>query len=66
MPRSPVNACKRDMAAGKATFVSLLGVDGAKARARQLVAQAQDALAPYGSQADILRDAAQFVIARKA
>ena len=56
---------QKDAGAGKATFVSLLGVDGAKTRARDLVAQAQDALAPYGPQADILRDAAQFVIARK-
>ena len=56
----------KDAGAGKATFVSVLGVDGAKARARDLVAQAQDALAPFGPQADILRDAAQFVIARKA
>lgn len=57
---------QKDMAAGKATFVSLLGVDGAKARARQLIAQAQDALAPFGPRADILRHAAQFVISRKA
>lgn len=56
----------KDAGAGKATFVSVLGVDGAKARARDLVAQAQDALAPFGPQADILRHAAQFVIARKA
>ncbi|SUZ32176.1 Farnesyl diphosphate synthase [Roseibaca ekhonensis] len=57
---------QKDIAAGKATFVSLLGVEGAKTRARHLVAQAQDALAPYGARADILRQAAQFVIARKA
>lgn len=54
----------KDAKAGKATFVSLLGLDGAKARAASLVVEAQDALAPYGSQAQILRDAAQFVIAR--
>ncbi|CUX82999.1 MAG: farnesyl diphosphate synthase IspA [Roseibaca calidilacus] len=56
---------QKDEKAGKATFVSLLGIDGAKARARDLVAQAQDALAPYSADADILRQAAQFVIARK-
>ncbi|MBN2759070.1 MAG: polyprenyl synthetase family protein [Rhodobacteraceae bacterium] len=56
----------KDAEAGKATFVSLLGLEGAKVRARDLVAQAQSALAPYGDKADLLRDAAQFVIARKA
>lgn len=56
----------KDAEAGKATFVSLLGLEGAKARARDLVAQAQSALAPYGDKADLLREAAQFVIARKA
>ncbi|WFE75600.1 polyprenyl synthetase family protein [Roseinatronobacter sp. S2] len=56
---------QKDEAAGKATFVSLLGLDGAKARARDLVAQAQAALDPYGAQADVLRQAAQFVIARQ-
>jgi farnesyl diphosphate synthase len=55
----------KDMQAGKATFVSLLGLEGAKARARDLVAQAAAALDPYGPKADLLRDAAQFVIARQ-
>jgi farnesyl diphosphate synthase len=55
----------KDAQAGKATFVSLLGLDGAKARARDLVAAAQAALDPYGPKADLLRDAAQFVIARQ-
>lgn len=59
-------AVGKDAAAGKATFVSLLGVDGARARAGELVAQACDALAPYGPRAEILRDCARFVIDRKA
>ncbi|SHI73696.1 farnesyl diphosphate synthase [Palleronia salina] len=59
-------AVGKDAAAGKATFVSLLGVDGARARAGALVAQACDALAPYGPRAEILRDCARFVIDRKA
>ncbi|MGP9789763.1 polyprenyl synthetase family protein [Roseinatronobacter sp. NSM] len=56
---------QKDEAAGKATFVSLLGLGGARARARDLVAQAQAALDPYGAQADMLRQAAQFAIARQ-
>ncbi len=55
----------KDAEAGKATFVSLLGLEGAKARARALVAEAEAALAPYGPEAHLLRDAAQFVIARR-
>ncbi|MCC5992424.1 MAG: polyprenyl synthetase family protein [Rhodobacteraceae bacterium] len=56
---------QKDEGAGKATFVSLLGLDGARARARELVQQAEAALDPYGSKADLLRQAAQFAIARQ-
>ncbi|MFN3641940.1 MAG: polyprenyl synthetase family protein [Gemmobacter sp.] len=56
----------KDAAAGKATFVSLLGLDGARARAAALVAEAEAALAPYGARAGTLRDAARFVVARRA
>ena len=55
----------KDAGAGKATFVSLLGLDGARARAHDLIGQAEAALAPYGAAADSLRDAARFVIARE-
>ena len=55
---------KKDAEAGKATFVSHLGLDGAKGRARELVAEAIDALSLYSAQADYLRDAARFVISR--
>ncbi len=54
----------KDADAGKATFVSLLGLEGAKARAADLVSEAEAALAPYGDQAERLRDLARFVIAR--
>jgi farnesyl diphosphate synthase len=54
----------KDAGAGKATFVSLLGLDGARARAVALVDEAVVALAPYGGRTDTLRQAAQFVIAR--
>jgi farnesyl diphosphate synthase len=56
---------RKDAEAGKATFVSLLGLDGAKARARELVAEAEQALGPYGAAAETLREAARFVIARE-
>ena len=56
---------KKDAEAGKATFVSLLGLTGAQDRARALVADAIDALSLYDARADHLRDAARFVISRE-
>lgn len=54
----------KDAQAGKATFVSLLGLDGARARAAALVAEAEAALAPYGRSAQNLIAAARFSISR--
>ena len=54
----------KDASAGKATFVSLLGLEGAKARARALIVEAEAAIQVYGDDAAQLRAAAQFVIAR--
>ncbi len=58
-------ATGKDATAGKATFVSHLGLDGAKRRADELVQSACDALSDYGAEAESLRQAAAFVIARK-
>jgi farnesyl diphosphate synthase len=55
----------RDAEAGKATFVSILGLDGAKKQARALVEQASGHLEPFGEKADLLRQVAHFVIERK-
>ena len=55
----------KDAGAGKATFVSLLGLDGARARAGELVAQAESALSPYGAAAANLIAAARFAISRE-
>ncbi|WBL32731.1 polyprenyl synthetase family protein [Sinirhodobacter sp. HNIBRBA609] len=54
----------KDAQAGKATFVSLLGLEGAKSRAAALIDEAEAALAPYGAKAQNLREAARFVISR--
>ena len=56
----------KDAVAGKATMVSVLGEIGAKARLRQLVAEAEQALAPFGSGAAILVEGAKFVAERHA
>jgi farnesyl diphosphate synthase len=54
----------KDAGAGKATFVSLLGLDGAQAEARRRVAMGTDALSHYGEAAGNLHDLARFVIER--
>ncbi len=55
----------KDKADGKATFVSLLGLEGAQQEAEKRAAQAEAHLSPFGEAADPLRQAAQFVIQRK-
>nr|WP_254868491.1 farnesyl diphosphate synthase [Phaeobacter sp. HF9A] len=57
-------AVRKDAEAGKATFVSLLGLDHAKIRAQELVDLACEALTPYGMAGETLKDAARFVISR--
>ncbi|MSP68159.1 MAG: polyprenyl synthetase family protein [Alphaproteobacteria bacterium] len=59
-------AVQKDAAAGKATFVQVLGVDGARAEARACVASALEHLDLFGHKAEHLRWAAEFVIARRA
>lgn len=55
---------QKDNDAGKATFVSILGLDVAKAKAKTLVEEAQDVLTPYGDKAHALRAVARYVIER--
>jgi farnesyl diphosphate synthase len=56
----------KDQAAGKATFVSILGKERARAQADHLARQAAQHLDPFGEAADLLRQAAKFVVARRA
>ncbi len=58
-------AVGKDKDAGKATFVSLLGLDEAKSRANSLMESAISHLDTYGNAADTLRDTARFVISRQ-
>lgn len=58
-------AVGKDQGAGKATFVSLLGLDEAKSRAQNLMESAIAHLDVYGGAADTLRDTARFVISRQ-
>jgi farnesyl diphosphate synthase len=59
-------ATGKDAALGKGTFVSILGLDGAKARLKTLVAESEQALSSFGRDADVLKMAARFVAERKA
>ena len=57
-------AVGKDAAAGKETFVSLLGPDRAREQARMLVEQAVGHLAQHGKEADLLRALARYIIER--
>jgi farnesyl diphosphate synthase len=54
----------KDQAQGKATFATLLGVEGAQRQAEFLCSQAIDYLAPFGNEARILKLLARFVATR--
>ena len=54
----------KDASANKATFVSLMGVDGAKNKAQDLIDEACESIAVYGQRSDTLKQAAKFVISR--
>ena len=57
-------AVAKDASQGKATLVALLGTGEAKARLATLVAEAGQALAPFGPHAETLRQAARFIATR--
>ena len=55
----------KDAHAGKATFVSILGVERARAQALMLAEQAVAHLDLFEEKADLLRDVARFVVERR-
>ncbi|HKS85356.1 MAG TPA: farnesyl diphosphate synthase [Pseudolabrys sp.] len=59
-------AAGKDAAAGKATLVAILGVDGARIRLKELIEEANAALASFGAKAQTLRAAALFIAERRA
>jgi farnesyl diphosphate synthase len=65
-PATVGKATGKDAAAHKATLVGVLGPAAARQRLSALVAEAQNALEPFGSDADVLRAAARFVATRQA
>ena len=63
-PKELGKATNKDTKAGKATFVSQLGVERARSQAVILTDQAIKHLDIFGEKADLLRDLARFVIER--
>ncbi len=57
-------ALHKDAAAGKETFVSVMGVARAREQADALVDQAIGHLAGFGTEADLLRGIARFIVER--
>jgi farnesyl diphosphate synthase len=64
-PEQLGKATQKDRSAGKATFIDLLGLDGARAKAGLLVEEASASLARFGPTADTLREAARFIVERR-
>ena len=58
-------AVGKDADLGKATFVSILGLQGARDRAKLLGQQAKNHLEPWGASAQTLRDTVDFVLERQ-
>jgi len=56
----------QDAVAGKATFVSLLGIPAAREQAHDLAERAASHLTAFGERADRLKQLAQFVVSRQA
>ncbi|MHC1547595.1 polyprenyl synthetase family protein [Phyllobacterium sp. K27] len=58
-------ATGKDAAAGKATLVSIHGIEWTKRQLSGLVEQAQLLLEPFGEKAELLKEAARFIVERK-
>jgi geranylgeranyl diphosphate synthase type II len=56
----------KDRAAGKTTYVSVHGLETARAMANDLLAEALDAVAPLGPRASLLAGLARLIVARRA
>jgi farnesyl diphosphate synthase len=64
-PEQLGKATQKDKSAGKATFIDLLGLDGARLKARELVDEATACLDNFGPAAGTLREAARFIVERR-
>jgi farnesyl diphosphate synthase len=58
-------AVAKDAAAGKATLVSLMGLEAARAELARVEQAAIDAVEPFGARGEVLAEAARFVARRE-
>ncbi|MEO0465802.1 MAG: polyprenyl synthetase family protein [Pseudomonadota bacterium] len=58
-------AVRKDEGAGKANFVTLLGLEGARERVRLLAAQSREHLAIFRNRANVLLQSVDFVLGRE-
>ena len=65
-PQDTGKDTQKDTEAGKATFVSAMGKEAARSRAKMLVAQATRHLNVFEGRADMLKEMAEYVLARRA
>ncbi|WP_397585247.1 polyprenyl synthetase family protein [Sphingorhabdus sp.] len=63
-PELAGKALQKDADAGKGTFILLMGLERAKQQAEMLVAQANEHLSCYGSEANLLRAIANYITER--
>jgi geranylgeranyl diphosphate synthase type II len=56
----------KDEKVKKATYPALYGIEASRQKSRELVAAALEDIRNFGSEADVLRDIAQFVVSRTA
>jgi geranylgeranyl diphosphate synthase type II len=63
-PEKLGKATGSDKDRGKTTFPAVLGLDGARKKARELLEQALTALSPFGDEAWMLRDLARYIVER--
>ena len=54
----------KDVAAQKATYPAILGLDGARTEAHRLTAEAHEAIRPFGKKAEALRALADYLLVR--
>jgi len=64
-PTDMGKAARKDAAAGKATFISVLGLDRAREQADMLADQAAAHLDMFEDKAELMRDIARFVVERR-
>ncbi|MFL6530348.1 MAG: polyprenyl synthetase family protein, partial [Chthoniobacterales bacterium] len=55
----------KDVAAQKATYPAVIGLDGSRREAKRLTQKADAALKSFGARADMLRQIASYLLARE-